>query len=121
MSEADRTTFAAGAAAQSGKAAELALRLVAAASPNPPNDTRVIARTAATLLAQLIPTAEISFHHGSDTVMNLVARVHGARPGRRIVFNGHLDTYPLGDPAAWTTNPAGNCATVGCSVAVPPT
>ena len=115
MSEADRTTFAAAAAAQSGKAAELALRLVAAASPNPPNDTRVIARTAATLLAQLIPTAEISFHHGSDTVMNLVARVHGSgpargpgeHPGRRIVFNGHLDTYPLGDPAAWTTNPAG--------------
>ena len=26
--------------------------------------------------------------------MNLVARHHGDGPGRRMVFNGHLDTFP---------------------------
>ncbi len=31
----------------------------------------------------------------------------GDGPGRRVVFNGHLDTYPVGDAAAWTTDPAG--------------
>src|SRR6185312_17393515 len=41
------------------------------------------------------------------TVANLVARVGGAGPGRRLVFNGHLDTYPLGDPASWTFRPTG--------------
>jgi succinyl-diaminopimelate desuccinylase len=104
---AERTEFAAAAAAQGDRVAHLARHLVAAASPNPPNDTRQIAETAATLLADLIPDVELSMHHASETVVNLVARVRGARPGRRIVFNGHLDTYPLGDLAAWTTNPAG--------------
>jgi succinyl-diaminopimelate desuccinylase len=107
ISHADRATFAAVAGARRDQVAQLALRLVAAASPNPPNDTRRIATTAAALLAETIPTAEISFHHGFETVVNLVARVRGARPGRRMVFNGHLDTYPLGDPTAWTANPEG--------------
>jgi succinyl-diaminopimelate desuccinylase len=105
ISAANRTRFAA--TVQTGLVAQLALRLVATASPNPPNDTRQIAETAAVLLAELIPDVELSLHHASATIVNLVARVHGARPGRRIVFNGHLDTYPPGDPAAWTANPAG--------------
>lgn len=107
LSSRDRGKFAAAAAARRDQVADLALRLVATASPNPPNDTRDIARAAAALLATLIPDVELSLHYGSDTVVNLVARVRGARPGRRIVFNGHLDTYPLGDLAAWTVNPGG--------------
>jgi hypothetical protein len=59
ISGADRTTFAAVAGARRDQVAQLALRLVAAASPNPPNDTRGIAETAAASLAQTIPTAEI--------------------------------------------------------------
>jgi succinyl-diaminopimelate desuccinylase len=104
---AGRARFAAAVAANAKRVEDIALRLVAAASPNPPNDTRSIARTAAALLAELIPSAEVSLHPGSETVMNLVARVRGARPGRRIVFNGHLDTYPIGDPAVWHFNSAG--------------
>jgi acetylornithine deacetylase/succinyl-diaminopimelate desuccinylase-like protein len=107
VSSADRARFAAATAANGGRAAGIALRLVAAASPNPPNDTRLVAQTAAALAAELIPSAELSLHPGSESVMNLVARVHGAHPGRRLVFNGHLDTYPIGDPAAWHTNPRG--------------
>ena len=107
ISSADRAKFAAVAAANAKCVEDIALRLVATASPNPPNDTREIAQTAAALIEELIPSADVSLHPGSDTVMNLVARVRGARPGRRIVFNGHLDTYPIGDPAVWKFNPAG--------------
>lgn len=83
------------------------LRLIQAASPNPPGDTRAAAETAASIIREAIPLAETTLHPASETVVNLVARVRGAGPGRRIVFNGHLDTYPLGDRDAWTTNPAG--------------
>jgi acetylornithine deacetylase/succinyl-diaminopimelate desuccinylase-like protein len=83
------------------------LRLVAAASPNPCGDTNAVAAVAATILREMIPGVEIAFHPGSVEVCNLVARVYGSRPGRRLVLNGHLDTYPLGDPAGWTADPAG--------------
>lgn len=39
--------------------------------------------------------------------VNLIARVTGGRPGRRLVMNGHLDTGPLPDPALWTVPPFG--------------
>ena len=38
--------------------------------------------------------------------VNLVARVRGAGPGRRLVLNGHLDTFPVGE-ARWTHPPLG--------------
>ena len=108
ISPADRAGFAAAAAANAKRVDHIALRLIAAASPNPPNDTRTIARTAAALLAELIPSAEVSLHAGSETVMNLVARVRGARrPDGGSWTNMHLDHYPIGDPAAWRFNPAG--------------
>lgn len=87
--------------------ADLALRLVAVPSPNPPGDTRAVAEAAAALLRGAIPGIEIELHAASDIVTNLVARVHGAGPGRRVVLNGHLDTYPIGDASAWTADPAG--------------
>ena len=84
-----------------------ALRLVSAASPNPPLDTRAVAEEAAAILRAEIPDAELSLHHAGDQVFNVVARVCGTRPGRRVVLNGHLDTYPLGDLSLWTHDPAG--------------
>jgi succinyl-diaminopimelate desuccinylase len=89
-----------------------ALRLLRAPSPNPPGDTRAAAQTAAAIICEAIPCAEVELHAASDLVVNLVARVRGAAPRgvgprRRVVFNGHLDTYPVGDPAAWTVDPAG--------------
>jgi acetylornithine deacetylase/succinyl-diaminopimelate desuccinylase-like protein len=29
----------------------------------------------------------------------------GAAPGRRLIFNGHLDTFPVGDATRWTVPP----------------
>src|SRR5690348_1891049 len=103
----DRERLALDAAARRNQVIDLTLKLVAAASPNPPGDTRLVADTAASILRDLIPGVEITPHPGSETVANLVARVRGAAPGRRLVFNGHLDTYPLGDPAGWTFRPTG--------------
>ena len=33
---------------------------------------------------------------------NLVGVVKGAGGGRSLIFNGHIDTVPPGDPAAWS-------------------
>lgn len=92
-----------------------ATRLLAAASPNPPGDTRAAAEVAAACLREAIPGVEVALHEvtasansvARDPVVNLVARVRGAGHGRRAILNGHLDTYPPGDPAAWTVPPAG--------------
>lgn len=94
-------------AVQPDEIAAWALRLVGAASPNPPLDTRAVAEEAAAIIRAEIPDAELSLHQAGDHVVNVVARVRGARPGRRVVLNGHLDTYPVGNPSLWTRDPAG--------------
>jgi len=90
-----------------GDLAGWTLALVRAASPNPPGSTQSTADVAATIIRSHLRDAEVTLHAGPDGVTNLVARIHGAGPGRRVVFNGHLDTYPVGDPAGWTADPAG--------------
>jgi acetylornithine deacetylase/succinyl-diaminopimelate desuccinylase-like protein len=41
------------------------------------------------------------------TIVNVVGRLRGGGPGRRLVFNGHLDTFPAGDPETWSVDPFG--------------
>lgn len=86
---------------------DLALQLIATPSPNPDGDTRAVAVLAADLLKTHVPDVEIELHPGAADIVNLVARIKGCAPGRRIVFNGHLDTYPVGDLTGWSVNPAG--------------
>ena len=38
-------------------------------------------------------------------IVSLVACVRAKSPGRRLIFNGHLDTFPIGDSAGWTAPP----------------
>ncbi len=38
---------------------------------------------------------------------NVVATIEGNSPGRHLVFNGHIDTFPVGDAAVWSQNPFG--------------
>ena len=82
-------------------------RLVAVPSPNPPLDTAAIAEAAETILKELIPDIEVGLYRASSEVVNLVARVRGNGAGRRLIFNGHLDTYPVGDVPGWTVDPFG--------------
>src|SRR5215468_11293238 len=80
--------------------------LVAAPSPNPPGDVTAAAAVAVAFL-QTITGAEVERFESAPGIVNVVARIAGARPGRRVVFNGHLDTFPVGPDLGWTMPPFG--------------
>jgi acetylornithine deacetylase/succinyl-diaminopimelate desuccinylase-like protein len=79
-------------------------RLVAVASPNPPSDTHEVAAVAEALLRD-IPGMEVERIEPEPRVVSLIGRLSGARPGRRLIFNGHLDTFPLLEALPWTVPP----------------
>lgn len=81
-------------------------RLVSVASPNPPSDTFDIAAIAEALLRE-IPDIEIERVEPEPRVVSLVARIKSGKPGRRLIFNGHLDTFPLLENLPWTVPPLG--------------
>lgn len=85
---------------------DICSQLVKIPSETPPSDTREIAQALGEMLQQ-IEGAEVSFHMLQMPVMNVVARIKGNGPGRRLVFNGHLDTFPIGDRELWTADPFG--------------
>ena len=80
---------------------DMTQQLVRVASPNPPNDTTAIAAVTEQLLAG-IPGVDVRRVEPEPGIVSLVARVRGSGPGRRLIFNGHLDTFPVGDGAGWT-------------------
>jgi succinyl-diaminopimelate desuccinylase len=84
----------------------MARSFVAAASPNPPGDVTQVAAAAIALLNG-IPNVTIERHETAPGIVNLVARVDSGKPGRRLIFNGHLDTFPVGEDMAWTVAPLG--------------
>lgn len=81
-------------------------RLVAVASPNPPSDTAEVAAVAEALLRE-IPGIEVEVIEPAPRVKSLIGRLKGSRPGRRLIFNGHLDTFPLLESLPWTVPPLG--------------
>jgi acetylornithine deacetylase/succinyl-diaminopimelate desuccinylase-like protein len=85
---------------------EITQRLVAVASPNPPSDTEEIAKVAEALLRE-IPGIEVEVIEPAPRVKSLIGRVRSGRPGRRLIFNGHLDTFPLLEHLPWTVPPLG--------------
>ena len=42
-----------------------------------------------------------------DGLGSVIGVITGNRPGPRVLFDGHLDTVPVADPAAWTHDPYG--------------
>ncbi len=85
---------------------ELTQRLVRVASPNPPSDTVEIANLAEGLLTA-IPGLELTRVEPAHRVVSLVGRIRGNGLGRRLIFNGHLDTFPVGEDLGWTVDPLG--------------
>ncbi len=81
-------------------------RLVAVASPNPPSDTHEVAAVAEALLRE-IPGMEVERIEPEARVVSLIGRLKGSRPGRRLIFNGHLDTFPLLEQLPWSVPPLG--------------
>ena len=80
--------------------------LVRTDSQNPPGDTGPLAGQIEDRLRD-IPGIEMRRVVAKEPAVNLIARIAGKGPGRRLIFNGHLDTFPIGDDSAWTTGPLG--------------
>ena len=78
--------------------------LVRCPSVNPPGDTRAAAAYVVEYLGQHGHTPEVVA--GQETMPNVVATLDNG-PGRHLILNGHLDTFPVGDPALWTRDPFG--------------
>lgn len=70
---------------------------------NPPSDTREIAL----LIGEMVKKvgAEVFYPTMEEPIVNVVAKLKGNGPGKRLIFNGHLDTFPAGDLAAWSVDP----------------
>lgn len=83
---------------------EICKRLLREKSENPPGDTGAVANVAVEIL-KAVEGAEIEFATAEYPIVNVVARLRGRRPGRRLVFNGHLDTFPVGDASLWSVDP----------------
>lgn len=84
---------------------ETTQKLVAVASPNPPGDVTGVAEMATSLL-EAIEGVRIARYETAPGIINLVAVIEGAGPGRRLILNGHLDTFPVGE-GRWTVPPLG--------------
>ena len=76
---------------------------VRAKSPNPPGDTREAAR----VLCDFLEQRELPYRivASDETMPNIVGTFDCARPGRHVVFNGHMDVFPVGDSGSWTHDP----------------
>ena len=83
---------------------DLCSRLVQIPSESPESDTREIAAEIADVLEK-IDGVEFSFHTLEEPITNIVARIKGSSTGKRLILNGHLDTYPVGDISLWTNDP----------------
>jgi acetylornithine deacetylase/succinyl-diaminopimelate desuccinylase-like protein len=102
-----REVLRASVAARREWVASTTARLVAIPSPNPPLDTRDVAAAAAELVREVAPGAELEVIELDHGVTNLVAVLRGRGAGKRVVFSGHLDTYPLLEELPWTVDPLG--------------
>ncbi|MCX5839593.1 MAG: ArgE/DapE family deacylase [Deltaproteobacteria bacterium] len=85
----------------------LCKKLVQIPSENPPGDTQAIVKFLGTLFQEKGLPYEI--YAPQAHMPNFVARLQGKEGGRRLVLNGHLDTFPTGDREAWTHDPFGGC------------
>lgn len=85
---------------------------IRARSPNPPGDTRSAAAHVTRFLdARGLRWREIA---PNRTMPNIVASFEGARSGRHLVLNGHMDVFPVADGGeGWSHDPWGGTAADG--------
>jgi acetylornithine deacetylase len=89
---------------RSDEVLEFAQALIRTPSVNPPGDERAVAALIGDRLAAL-GIEDRTIHAPRPERPNLIARITGDRPGRRLILSGHLDTKPSGDRAAWESDP----------------
>jgi succinyl-diaminopimelate desuccinylase len=81
-------------------------------SQNPPGDTSGMVAACRRALEGL-PGVTLEDLVSEPPKVNLVVRLKGGKPGRRLVMNGHLDTGPVPDLEKWTVPPFGGLARDG--------
>ena len=106
MPESERARFETELRARLDSVVELCAELIRVPSENPPGDTTSIAALIEAKLSQR-PEVRLRRVVAQPPVVNLLAKLSGTRSGRRLVINGHLDTFPAGDRAKWTVDPFG--------------
>ncbi|MBI4305617.1 MAG: ArgE/DapE family deacylase [Chloroflexi bacterium] len=79
--------------------------MIQAYSGDPPGDTRKAAAVVMDYLTAHGVDARLAA--GREELPNVVAVVKGENPGRRLVLNGHLDTFPVVDSHLWNVDPLG--------------
>lgn len=85
---------------------KLCQALVQIDSQNPPGDTTKLVDFIVAWLGKREDLA-IRRIETRPSIVNLLVRLKGGQAGRRLVFNGHLDTFGVGDAAVWTVPPLG--------------
>jgi succinyl-diaminopimelate desuccinylase len=85
---------------------QLTSDLVQINSENPPGDTNEIGNFIVSYLSKC-EGVEVEAHPSSEKIFNLTARAFGNGSGKRLIFNGHLDTFAVGNPSLWTKDPFG--------------
>jgi acetylornithine deacetylase len=83
---------------------DLACALVAARTPSPPGDETEAAAVVVERLRSL-GIRDVEVLAAEPARPNVLARIPGRAGGPTLVLNGHLDTKPPGDLAAWRTGP----------------
>jgi acetylornithine deacetylase len=80
---------------------DLAQRLIAIPTENPPGNERVAAEFLADYFADNGWAVDVS--DAAPGRPNVVVRIEGRQPGPHLIFDGHLDVVPAGD--GWTSDP----------------
>ena len=83
---------------------ELTRQLVRIPTESPRSDTTAAVRMLSERLAR-IDDVRVEVVTAKEPVRNLTASFDSGRPGRRLVLNGHLDTYPAGRHGDWSHGP----------------
>ena len=89
-------------ATRESDALTLVSELIRRPSENPPGDTRAAAAWVAEWLKTAGHVPEVI--EAKETLTNVVAVIDNG-PGRSMILNGHLDTFPVTDRAAWARDP----------------
>ncbi|KAF5574403.1 diaminopropionate ammonia-lyase [Fusarium pseudoanthophilum] len=80
-------------------------KFVQAPSPNPPGDTS----KATTVIGEYLSSKNIPYELvdvNRDGKVNVVSDFQGGKgPGPRVVLNGHVDVFPVGDGSGWSRDP----------------
>lgn len=83
---------------------QFARRLISIPSVNPPGNERRVAQAVAEEIKRH-NLGEAACHAKKEERPNLILEIPGGRPGKTLLWNGHMDTKPVGDLDKWETDP----------------